>query len=228
MLIYSISTRLILTLGSLSVLEGTITIETLTAFIAYVSLFLSPVPQVSDLWTSYKTSQASYDRVAEVLDLAHGTEGSIALPPDGAGDIRFEHVDFSYDDRVILRDFDGHFTRGINYLTGDNGSGKSTVLKLLCRLYSPYSGRITINGLDLASVRRDDLRSYVSIVFSDSMIFDGSIYDNILVRRSAASAVIVMRTSRRRRAGMTRNALVTRSLPEKQAARLMQHQYEPR
>jgi ATP-binding cassette subfamily B protein/subfamily B ATP-binding cassette protein MsbA len=187
MLIYSVPTLLILTLGSISVLEGTITIGTLTAFIAYVSLFLSPVLQVSDLWTSYKTSQASYDRVAEVLDLAPGTEGSIVLPPDVAGDIRFEQVVFSYDDRVIIREFNGHFTRGINYLTGENGSGKSTVLKLLCRLYSPESGRITINGLDLASVRLDELRSYISIVFSDSVIFDGSIYNNILVGNLSAT-----------------------------------------
>ena len=69
----------------------------------------------------------------------------------------------------------------INYLIGENGSGKSTLLKLLCRLYSPDHGRITINGIDLASIRRNDLRSYVSIVFSDSLIFDGSIYDNILI-----------------------------------------------
>ena len=63
-LIYSVPTILILTLGSISVLEGTITVGTLTAFMAYVSLFLSLVLQVSDLWTSYKTSQESYDRIA--------------------------------------------------------------------------------------------------------------------------------------------------------------------
>jgi ABC-type bacteriocin/lantibiotic exporter with double-glycine peptidase domain len=181
MLIYSVPTLLILTLGSIAVLEGTITVGTLTAFIAYVSLFLSPVQQVSDLWNSCKTSQASYDRITEVLDLEPGEEGGVPLPHDGAGDIRFTNVGFSYDDRVILRDFNGHFTRGINYLTGENGSGKSTVLNLLCRLYSPDSGRITIDGTDLASVRRDDLRSYVSMVFSDSLIFDGTIYDNILI-----------------------------------------------
>jgi len=187
MLIYSVPTILILTLGSISVLEGTITVGTLTAFIAYVSLFLSPVLQVSDLWTSYKASQASYDRVAEVLDLPCGAEGSEPLPPGGEGDIRFEHAGFSYDDRVILHDFNGHFSRGINYLVGENGSGKSTVLKLLCRLYSPDHGRITIDGRDLASVRGEDLRSYVSIVFSDSLIFDGSIYDNILIGNLSAT-----------------------------------------
>jgi ATP-binding cassette subfamily B protein/subfamily B ATP-binding cassette protein MsbA len=187
MLIYSVPTILILTLGSIFVLEGAITVGTLTAFIAYVGLFLSPVLQVSDLWNSYKTSQASYDRIAEVLDLEPEAEGSEPLSPEGAGDIRFENVAFSYDDRVIFRDFNGHFTRGINYLVGENGSGKSTVLKLLCRLYSPDNGRITIDGRDLASVRRDDLRSYVSIVFSDSMIFDGSIYDNILIGNLSAT-----------------------------------------
>lgn len=197
MLIYSVPTILILTLGSISVLEGTITVGTLTAFIAYVSLFLSPVLQVSDLWNSYKTSQASYDRVAEVLDLEYGAEGSRPLPPGGEGDIRFENVGFSYDDRVILQNFNGHFTRGINYLIGENGSGKSTVLKLLCRLYSPDHGRITINGQDLASVRRDDLRSYVSIVFSDSMIFDGTIYDNILIGNLSATREDVMLAAHR-------------------------------
>jgi len=187
MLIYSVPTILVLTLGSMSVLAGTITVGTLTAFVAYVGLFLSPALQVSDLWNSYKTAQASYDRVAEVMDLEPGTEGSVSLPPGGSGEIRFEHVGFSYDDRVILTDFTGHFSRGINYLTGENGSGKSTVLRLLCRLYSPDHGRITIDGIDLASVRRDDLRSYVSMVFSDSLIFDGSIYDNILIGNLSAS-----------------------------------------
>ncbi len=187
MLIYSVPTLLILTFGSIAVLEGTITVGTLTAFIAYVSLFLSPVQQVSDLWNSYKTSQASYDRITEVLDIEAGAEGDVALPRDGPGEIRFEQVGFSYNDRVILKDFSGHFSRGINYLTGENGSGKSTVLSLLCRLYSPDHGRITIDGRDLASVRGDDLRSYVSMVFSDSMIFDGSIYDNILIGNLSAT-----------------------------------------
>jgi len=196
MLIYSVPTILILTLGSLSVLKGTITVGTLTAFIAYVSLFLSPVLQVSDLWTSYKTSQASYDRVAEILDLPPGAEGGEPLPPGGKGDIRFENAGFSYDDRVILRDFNGHFSRGINYLVGENGSGKSTVLKLLCRLYSPDHGRITIDGMDLASVRGEDLRSYISIVFSDSLIFDGSIYDNILVGNLSATREEVVMAAR--------------------------------
>jgi len=192
MLIYSVPTILILTLGSIAVLEGTITLGTLTAFIAYVTLFLSPVMQVADLWNSYKTSQASYDRIAGVLELEPAAEGSVHLPSGGEGDIRFEHVGFSYDDRVILKDFSGHFSRGINYLIGENGSGKSTLLKLLCRLYSPDHGRITINGIDLASLCGDDLRSYVSIVFSDSLIFDGSIYDNILIGNLSATREAVI------------------------------------
>ena len=122
-----------------------------------------------------------------MLDLEPGAEGSVPLPPGGNGEIRFEHVSFSYDDRVILTDFNGHFTRGINYLIGENGSGKSTALRLLCRLYSPDNGRITIDGIDLASVKRADLRSYVSIVFSDSLIFDGSIYENILIGNLSAT-----------------------------------------
>lgn len=197
MLIYSVPTILILTLGSLSVLEGTLTVGTLTAFVAYVSLFLSPVQQISDLWNSYKSSQASYERIGEVLELDPVPEGTSSLPQDGPGDIRFENIMFSYDERVIVQNFNGHFTRGINYLIGENGSGKSTVLKLLCRLYSPDRGRITINGKDIASVRRDDLRAYVSIVFSDALIFDGSIYDNILIGNLSATRDAVMSAAHR-------------------------------
>lgn len=197
MLIYSVPTILILTLGSFSVLEGTLTVGTLTAFVAYVSIFLSPVLQVSDLWNSYKSSQASYDRIGDVLELGGGADGSVPLPADGPGDIRFENVDFSYDDRIVIRNFNGQFTRGINYLVGENGSGKSTVLKLLCRLYSPDRGRITINGKDIASVRRDDLRSYVSMVFSDALIFDGTIYDNILIGNLAATREDVLQAAHR-------------------------------
>ena len=210
MLIYSVPTILILTLGSISVLEGTLTVGTLTAFIAYVSLFLSPVLQISDLWNSYKSSQASYERIGDVLELDNGTEGNVPLPAGGPGDIRFENIGFSYDDRVILSNFNGHFTRGINYLIGENGSGKSTVLRLLCRLYSPDRGRITINGTELSSVRRKDLRSYVSIVFSDALIFDGSIYDNILIGNLAATQDDVMLSAHR--AGLDK---LINSLPQR-------------
>jgi ABC-type multidrug transport system fused ATPase/permease subunit len=181
MLIYSVPTLLVLALGSMAVLAGTITVGTLTAFVAYVGLFLSPVLQVSDIWNSYKSSQASYDRVAEIMDLRPDAEGSVPLPSGGSVEIRFEYVSFSYDHRVVLSDVSGRFSSGINYLTGENGSGKSTLLRLICRLYSPDSGRITINGTDLASIKRDDLRSKVSMVFSDSLIFDGTIADNILI-----------------------------------------------
>jgi len=197
MLIYSVPTLLVLALGSMAVLAGTITVGTLTAFVAYVTLFLSPVLQVSDLWNSYKTSQASYDRVAEVLDLLPDAEGSVPLPPGGTGEIRFEHVSFSYDDRVILADFNGRFSQGINYLTGENGSGKSTILRLICRLYAPDAGRITINGTDLASVKRDDLRSNVSMVFSDSLIFDGTIADNILIGNLSATGDDLIRAAKK-------------------------------
>ncbi|WP_292368429.1 ABC transporter ATP-binding protein [Methanoregula sp. UBA64] len=197
MLIYSVPTLLVLALGSMSVLAGTITVGTLTAFVAYVGLFLSPVLQVSDLWNSYKSSQASYDRVAEVMELKPDAEGSVPLPPGGPVEIRFEHVSFSYDRRVVLSDVSGRFSSGINYLTGENGSGKSTLLRLICRLYSPDSGRITINGTDLASIKRDDLRSNVSMVFSDSLIFDGTIADNILIGDLSATGDEVVSAAKR-------------------------------
>ncbi|NMB78637.1 MAG: ABC transporter ATP-binding protein [Methanomicrobiales archaeon] len=180
MLIYGIPSILIVILGSVAVIQGTITIGTLTAFIGYVGLFFSPVQTLSMYWNNYKSSQASYDRIKEIFDLTADNAGEEQFPVF-VKRIDFESVTFSYDGRIILRDFCATFSTGRNFLLGDNGSGKTTIAKLLCGLYKPESGMITFEGRDISEINQDSLRSSVSVVFSDSLIFDGTIAENILL-----------------------------------------------
>lgn len=179
MLIYGVPSILIVTLGSMAVIQGTMTIGTFTAFIGYVGLFFSPIQMVSIYWNNYKSSQVSYDRIDELLDLKVDVAGEKKFSVS-KGKIVFEDVCFSYDGRPILKDFHATFTQGRNYLIGENGSGKTTIAKLLCGLYTPGCGSILIDGQDISQVNRDALRTSVSVVFSDGLLFDGTIADNVL------------------------------------------------
>lgn len=179
LLIYGIPSVLVLILGGFAVIQNTMTIGTLTAFIGYVGLFFSPIQILSILWNKYKSSHASYDRVSEILELNPDYTGDKPLVVT-KGDIQFEGVRFSYGDRIILNNFNASFTRGRNYLIGDNGSGKTTIVRLLCGLYSPDYGKISIDNQDLSCISRDSLRTVVSVVFADSLFFDCTIAENIL------------------------------------------------
>jgi len=180
MLIYGIPSILVISLGSMAVIQGTMTIGTLTAFIGYVALFFSPIQQISFLWNNYKSTQASYERINEILELKAEQNGDDLISIT-KGEIKFENVWFYYNSRIILKELNITFARGRNYIVGDNGSGKTTILKLLCGLYTPDRGRIVLDGQDLTHMSRNAIRTSISVVFSDALIIDGTIYDNILL-----------------------------------------------
>lgn len=170
----------------MAVIEGSMTIGTLTAFMAYVGLFFSPIQQISSLWTNYKSSQASYDRLSEITNLKKEISNKKPLVITN-GEIHFDNVCFSYNDRIILKDFNAVFLQGMNYLVGDNGTGKTTILNLISCLYVPDRGEIIIDGQKLSQTNIGSLRKCIAIVFSDSIIFDGTIFENILIGNFSAT-----------------------------------------
>lgn len=151
------------------------------AFMTYLSLFFSPIMNLSSNWIAYKSTLPAIDRIKEIYDLEYEEIGKSELFLS-EGIIEFKNVHFSYENKAdVLKDFNQIFYPGINYLIGDNGSGKSTILKLICKLYSPQEGLIEIDNQNIENISSKSLSKNVGIVFSNSYFFEDTIYNNIIL-----------------------------------------------
>ena len=182
---------LILLIGGTMVLDGSLSLGELTAFVLYLTAFFAPIQQLVQLYTTYQSGQAA---VAKLRDLL-GTVPEVAEAPDAEvlpeihGDLRLEDVTFGYDpDTPVLRHVDLHVRAGETFaLVGPTGAGKSTVAKLVTRFYDPQAGRVLIDGHDLRDVTFHSLRSQLGVVPQEPFLFHGTIRDNIAFARPDAS-----------------------------------------
>jgi ATP-binding cassette subfamily B multidrug efflux pump len=188
--------------GGGRILEGTLTFGVLVAFLGYIHKFFSPLMDLSSKYTIMQSAMAALERIFSLLDEetdhalagASGREpasGVAAVPFSGDGSdglhggkgpaIAFEEVDFSYDgQQEVLRGVSFRAEAGETIaLVGATGAGKSSCLKLLCRLYDPQGGRITIDGVDIRETPARDLRRRIGMVMQDVFLFSGDIYRNI-------------------------------------------------
>ena len=154
-------------------------------------LLINPMNRFSIFFADFARAFVGAQRVFEVLDLPverADPPDAIALPRI-VGDVRFEHVRFAYDaDHVVLDDFNAEMLHGeVVALVGPSGAGKSTIVNLVPRFYDPQSGRITVDGVDIARVRLDDLRGAIAIVPQETQLFNGTIADNIRYGRLTAT-----------------------------------------
>lgn len=174
----------VLWVGAYLVLNGDLTIGQLIAFRIISGNVVGPIIRLAGTWQTIQGLQISVERLADVVDAE--TEQPldskpIALPPI-KGKIEFDRVDFKFSEhsQLVVKNVSfivepGSFVG----IVGQSGSGKSTVMKLLPRMYSPASGTILIDDYDISKVDIDSLRQQIGIVPQDSMLFDGTIRDNI-------------------------------------------------
>jgi HlyB family type I secretion system ABC transporter len=180
-----ISSLLVLWVGSYLVLDGKLTLGQLIAFRIISGYVTSPLLRLTQLWQNFQETALSLERIADILDTPmESTEidrGNIPMPTI-RGNVKFDNVSFRFAPTGPLN-LDGvslEFTAGkFIGIVGQSGSGKSTLMKLLPRLYPLESGRILVDDYDIAKVELYSLRQQIGIVPQDTLLFEGSVQENI-------------------------------------------------
>jgi ATP-binding cassette subfamily B protein len=175
---------LVLALGGWMVTNGSMGLGTLTTFIIYAQRLFDPLRQLAERFTQIQGGLTAVERIGELMEKpleiveAHDPQPLNTL---GAGELIFENVSFSYrPDDPILRNLSFRIAPGEHVaLVGPTGSGKSTVIRLLCRLYEPQEGRILLDGRDIRSISTADLRRQLGVVLQDTFLFSGNVADNL-------------------------------------------------
>lgn len=197
-------TLILLLYGTHLIQSGAMTVGVLVAFITYVSYFWEPITRLGQMYSQLLISMSSAERIFEYMDEkpAVGEKPSAVDLPDVRGHVRFENVEFGYEaDRPALRGIDLDIKPGMTVaLVGHTGSGKSTIVNLLCRFYDTVKGRVLIDGIDVRDAKLDSLRSQIGIVLQDTFIFSGTIRDNIRYGRPDATDAEVEAAARSVRA----------------------------
>jgi len=178
-------------LGGWLALQGLVSVGTIATFINYGQNFIQPVRQLSNLYNSIQAALAGAERVFEIID----TSPEVPDAPHALrlksikGDVRFEHVDFSYQPNIpVIKNMTLIAKAGQTIaLVGPTGAGKTTIINLLTRFYEIQNGRITIDGKDIRTVRKDDLRRHLGLVLQDTFLFSDTVMENIRFGRLDAT-----------------------------------------
>ena len=197
-LVSVIAMILVIRTGSLSVLNGSLSLGTLFVFITYISSFFEPIQELSEQLGTLQSSIASAEKIFSVLDV----KPEIVSPADPApvnilGEIEFRHVWFAYEEEnYILKDVSFVIHPGEKAaFVGATGAGKSTILNLIGRYFDIQNGQILINGIDIHEIDLDVLRGAIGQVQQDVFIFTGDIKSNISLNNEAISPDDVRRAA---------------------------------
>ena len=190
----TVGMALIVWYGSLSVLDTSIELGVLVAFLQYIRRFFRPIMDINDRYALLQSAMAASERIFELLDLEPEPEGDRkgAPLPDLKGVIEFQHVSFKYDaaaEEFVLKDVSFRVEAGQSLaLVGATGSGKTTIVNLLCRFYEIQTGKILVDGRDIVDWNVDELRQRISIVQQDVFLFSGDISGNITLGSEVSEA----------------------------------------
>ena len=173
---------LTLILGGRATLAGTMEVGVFSVLVYMTQRLLWPLTRLGETLDLYQRAMASTRRLLDLLAVSPSiTSGAKTLPPSPEGSIRFENVSFSYaDSRPVIDRLDLDVPAGETHaIVGATGAGKSTLVKLLLRLYEPTSGRITFDGIDIRDLSFQSLRGAIGYVGQDVFLFQGTVYENL-------------------------------------------------
>jgi ABC-type multidrug transport system fused ATPase/permease subunit len=190
-LVVASCTAFVLWRGAHLVLIQAMTLGGLTVFLSYLGKFFKPVQDLAKMTTSIAQASVSLERIQSILD----TDTIIPQSPDPQspgnlkGEIQFEHVAFSYSpESPVLSDVDFKISSGQRIgICGPTGGGKSTVVSLIPRFYDPTKGRVLIDGVDISHYEMHELRNQIAFVLQDTVLFFGTVRDNIAYGKSGAT-----------------------------------------
>ena len=182
---------IVMWLGGHRVLAGTWTVGDYFSYNMFLAFMIAPVFQIVNIGTQLTEAFAGLDRTNEImseLEENQSPERTVKIPPI-QGTVRFENVEFAYDaDKPVLHGVSFLAEPGtVTALVGSSGSGKSTMISLLCAFHTPSKGRVLVDDVDLAHVDLNTFRSQLGVVLQDSFLFDGTIRENILFSRPDAT-----------------------------------------
>lgn len=186
----ALAVALIIWYGGGQVIAQALTFGALVAFIMYVEMFFRPISDLAEKYGILQTAMASAERVFRILDEPDelSTNGKSALPPANAmparwarGEIEFRQVSFGYrDNELVLKDVSFKIAAGETVaIVGATGAGKTTIISLLSRFYTPQRGQILIDGRDVATLPLYDVRAQIGLVLQDVFLFADTITENI-------------------------------------------------
>jgi subfamily B ATP-binding cassette protein MsbA len=182
---------LVMWMGGHRVLGNTWTVGDYFSYNMFLAFMIAPVFQIVNIGTQLTEAFAGLDRTSEImseLEENKSPDRTEKMPPIN-GTVQFEDVEFAYDpEKPVLHGISFQADPGtVTALVGSSGSGKSTIISLLCAFHVPSKGRVVVDGVDLAQVDLDTFRSQLGVVLQDSFLFDGTIRENILFSKPEAT-----------------------------------------
>ncbi len=197
--IVAVGTSLVIWFGARMVLAGSLTPGALIVFILYLGKMYKPMQELSKMTDSYTKAAVGYERIREVLE----TEGEVKDKPGARrapalkGGIEFDHVAFAYDPSApILKDMSFKVEPGqVAAIVGPTGAGKSTVISLIPRFYDPTEGVVKVDGVDVRNYQQQSLRQQMSFVLQETLLFHGTIWNNIAYGKPEASREEILKAA---------------------------------
>lgn len=199
--IQQIFTVIVLWYGAYLVMENKITIGELIAFQMMSGQVIAPVLRIVSMWQSFQQTKVSVDKLGDILNapVEPAFNPTRTTLPQIRGDISFDRVSFRYrpDLSEVLYQLSFHIEPGRSIgIVGRSGSGKSTLTKLIQRLYVPESGRVLIDGIDMAQIEPAWLRRQIGVVLQDNFLFNGTVAENISIAAPDATQEDILRAAR--------------------------------